>query len=1032
MNVTVSGKHDTVADSFIDVFSNLNSLLQVIKGTQMTTGWLKADVWSLGCTVVEMVTGNLPYSYYDNPMTAMYHIASGAVPSFRELPVSNALKAFVIACCAADPTARPTAQELMNFEFVAPFTEKYRNAIASDAAAMQNSVTDQCVNDLPPPTTPTVRDGMVLSIDLFTSLDDSSGSHHDDKSVKTKDHKPNAAQCADDHTHMSGTSSDSVSPRKRNPSFTDDCTDSEACTLHQQNKRLQDASTPLTTARKGIYTNDQVAARARTKPVAKHSACHISHPTPTHSAPNHIAGKIPVKIETQPGNSIAVGSALAAIKEPVATSVLPSRTVSATRKEKPLVPLIKGKSSHASLLESPVSSAKHLPRTFSGVFPKGISTTASTPSNSVRRAPNHNGPLVIKGPQLDTKEFREDCRGLSAAAHTSGAMKAIPSSDSVALVASVSNLHASISSSLSADTEHSVELDETQNLDSYSQDVILNESDVMRNVEKAAMRESCSTDIDVSSTTMGHSCENIVEDGMKFLSRRNSRGVMVPQSGRPPPAQSPRSPSVHSLASISPHALGRKSLDFNTDRGLRRVNSMSQEELRLLDSSSGHVSRKISRTKSLTFNDPGTPLAPLDYGQDVIRRSRSNSDVTIPVDDSYLPPKIGGTPVRKDLVKLGGANTGHRHSIPMIRDTKELGDPRSKDGLGPLGLFDSVSNPVLGNKHSVMGLEKLNGISCTASSSFTSCSGSSGHSSSGHRSESGSDKLERITQSGPASVRASALRESEILATLKEQQQQHQGASHLGWGGVGSSQTSSKSNRKGTNKKKNYHLNFDGINDALKTFSNNMQGNLGTEFSNNVGCRSQSAGMINSAHGSGSGQAVIAEIAPLVDNQLKPLGFLGAFGSGSGASAVHNSNLSPGISGLYPRSLGVNLSQHLLPAMNMILPLQRRVIQSAPSISVSRSTGKILPPLMSGGTPSPITVIATATARPHPDSLSKEVVNLYDKMNRDLKVIECTAEDVNARKTNVGKFPRRLHTKSKSSPHFTNLEEGSITNEDQP
>ena len=93
---------------------------EVIKGTQMTTGWIKADVWSMGCTVVEMVTGKLPFSAYDNPMTAMYQIANGEQPPLPDVvsaKVSEALKAFISACCALDPNERPEASQLKRLPF---------------------------------------------------------------------------------------------------------------------------------------------------------------------------------------------------------------------------------------------------------------------------------------------------------------------------------------------------------------------------------------------------------------------------------------------------------------------------------------------------------------------------------------------------------------------------------------------------------------------------------------------------------------------------------------------------------------------------------------------------------------------------------------------------------------------------------------------------------------------------------------------------------------------------------------------------
>ena len=114
---------------------------EVIKGTQMTTGWMKADVWSLGCTVVEMVTGQLPYCEYDNPMTAMFHIANGKQPCLQNTIVSDDLHIFIKACCDVNPELRPTAPALFAMPFPARHKRKTSSPIGSKDVTPQNSPT---------------------------------------------------------------------------------------------------------------------------------------------------------------------------------------------------------------------------------------------------------------------------------------------------------------------------------------------------------------------------------------------------------------------------------------------------------------------------------------------------------------------------------------------------------------------------------------------------------------------------------------------------------------------------------------------------------------------------------------------------------------------------------------------------------------------------------------------------------------------------------------------------------------------------
>jgi len=91
---------------------------EVIRG-EKPLNWKKADVWSLGCTVIEMTTGSPPWSQYTNPVTVLYHIAcSDTVPEYPEDP-SIELLTFLNSCLKRDPNERTDITSLLLHPFVA-------------------------------------------------------------------------------------------------------------------------------------------------------------------------------------------------------------------------------------------------------------------------------------------------------------------------------------------------------------------------------------------------------------------------------------------------------------------------------------------------------------------------------------------------------------------------------------------------------------------------------------------------------------------------------------------------------------------------------------------------------------------------------------------------------------------------------------------------------------------------------------------------------------------------------------------------
>jgi serine/threonine protein kinase len=75
-----------------------------------------ADIWSLGCTVLEMLTGSPPWATHP-PVTALYIIGKGdEIPLFPEnlsqLGIDFLAKAF-----SRDPRLRPTATHFRNHKW---------------------------------------------------------------------------------------------------------------------------------------------------------------------------------------------------------------------------------------------------------------------------------------------------------------------------------------------------------------------------------------------------------------------------------------------------------------------------------------------------------------------------------------------------------------------------------------------------------------------------------------------------------------------------------------------------------------------------------------------------------------------------------------------------------------------------------------------------------------------------------------------------------------------------------------------------